>query len=186
MKWLLFLFLVTATGAHAAGGFHVYSGSTNLIEGGTVETLILINGEEESTLRPPKGWFHEIDDSQRKIIFKNQTGKSALTLQLTTNSPGRLPGRDVLQARVLAEHPGAGILQYNVCTTSSGPGVFFDLVSMPAPQVILKIRHAFVKLPQGQAEFILSSSDDEFEKGRTVFMLMLNSFRTSQVKQNAQ
>jgi hypothetical protein len=189
MKLLFSLCVATAgmlTTTMDAAGFHAYAGSTNLIEGGKVETLVLIKGKEQFTLRPPKGWYRQVMESQQRITFQDKSGKSALIVQFTTNSPGTLPDKQVLQSRVLAEHPHSGILQYNFCPTSSGPGVFFDLVCMPVPESVLKIRHAFVALPEGEAEFTLSASDDEFEKGRIVVMGMLSTFRTSQFKPQGQ
>ena len=184
MKLLIFLFLamMALSRARADDSFHAYASSTNLIEGGRVDLLVIVTSNQQATFRTPKGWYHQIDESRQKITFQSASGKSALTVQFTTNSPGALPPENLLRARVLAEHPGAGILQYSICPTSSGPGVFFDLVSLPAPRVILKMRHAFVALPGGQAEFILSANDDEFNKGRAVFMSMLNSFHVRPVK----
>ena len=184
MKLLFSLFFaaIAVTAARAEDGFHAYASSTNLIEGGRVDLLVIVTSNQQAYLRSPKGWYHQVDESREKITFQTTSGKSALTVQFTTNSPGALPPEKILKARVLAEHPGSGILQYSICPTSSGPGVFFDLISIPAPRVILKMRHAYVALPGGEAEFVLSANEDEFDKGRIVLMGMLNSFRAAPAK----
>jgi len=186
MKLLLLIFLTGVTAAQASDSFHAYVSSTNLIEGGQVETMILVTPRLQTTLRPPRNWSHQVDELQQRVTFENRSGQSALIVQFTTNSPGALPDKELLKERVLGEHPGSGILQYSVCATSSGPGVFFDLVRMPAPHVMLLMRQAFIALPSGQAEVTLSASDDEFATGRTVMMGLLNSFRDVAVKPKVQ
>ena len=166
----------------AQSDFHAYPGTEDLIEGGRVEKLTVVSSNLQFNVRLPKGWYRQVDEASRKIIFTSQSGRSAVTVQFTTNSPGTLPAEDILRAKALQAHPGAGILQYSVCPTSQRPGVFFDLVRVPAPQVVQKIRHAFVAQPAGQVEFVLSASDDEFEKNRLVFMAMLRAFRAEPLK----
>ncbi len=182
MKLLLLLFLSLAAAARAQSDFHAYPGTEDLIEGGRVEKLTVVSSNLQFNVRLPKGWYRQVDEASRKIIFTSQSGRSAVTVQFTTNSPGTLPAEDILRAKALQAHPGAGILQYSVCPTSQRPGVFFDLVRVPAPQVVQKIRHAFVAQPAGQVEFVLSASDDEFEKNRLVFMAMLRAFRAEPLK----
>jgi hypothetical protein len=177
MKPLLLLFLSLAAAARAQSGFHAYPGTEDLIEGGRVDKLTVVCSNLQFNVRPPKGWYRQVDEASRKIIFTSQSGRSAVTVQFTANSPGTLPAEDILRAQVLQAHPGAGILQYSVCPTSYRPGVFFDLARVPAPRVVQKIRHAFVPQPAGQVEFVLSASDDEFEKNRLVIMAMLRAFR---------
>jgi len=182
MKLLLLLFLSLAAAAQAQSDFHAYSGTEDLIEGGRVDKLTVVCSNLQFNVRPPRGWFRQVDEASRKTIFTSPSGRSAVTIQFTTNSPGTLPAEDVLRAQVLQAHPGAGILQSSVCPTSYRPGVLFDLVLTPAPQVVQKIRHAFVAHPAGQAEFVLSASDDEFAKNRLVFMALLRAFRVEPLK----
>ena len=177
MKLLLFLFLSLAAAARAQSGFHAYPGFEDLIEGGRVEKLTVINGDLRFNVRPPRGWYRQVDETARKITFTTESGKSAVTVQFITNSPGSLPEADVLRAETLQAHPGASILQSLVCPTSSRPGLLFELVRVPAPRIVQKIRHAFVAQPAGEVVFVLSASDDEFEKNKLIFMAMLRDFR---------
>lgn len=182
MKLLLLLSLSLAAAAQAQSDFHAYSGTEDLIEGGRVDKLTVVCSNLQFNVRPPKGWFRQVDEASRKIIFTSPSGRSAVTIQFTTNSPGTLPAEDVLRAQALQAHPGAGILQSSVCPTGYRPGVFFDLTRVPAPQVVQKIRHAFVAQPLGQVEFVLSSSDDEFRKNSSIVMAMLGAFRVQPLK----
>jgi hypothetical protein len=182
MKLLLLLFLSLAATARAQSDFHAYPGTEDMMEGGRVEKLTVVTGNLQFSVRSPKGWYRQVDEASRKIIFTSPSGRSAVTVQFTTNSPGTLPEQDILRAKALQAHPGATILQSSVCPTSYRPGVLFDLVLTPAPQVVQKIRHAFVAHPAGQAEFVLSASDDEFAKNRLVFMALLRAFRVEPLK----
>jgi hypothetical protein len=182
MKLLLLLFLSLAAAARAQSDFHAYPGTENLIEGGPVDKLTVVSGNLQFNVRPPRGWYRRVDEASRKIIFTAQSGRSAVTVQFTANSPGTLPAEDVLRAQALRAHPGAGILQYSVCPTGYRPGVFIDLVRVPAPQVVQKIRHAFVAQPAGQVEFVLSASEDEFRQNCSVIMAMLGAFRVEPLK----
>ena len=182
MKLLLLIFFSLAAAARAQSDFHAYFGTEDLLEGGRVEKLTVVSSNLQFNIRPPKGWYRQVDESGRKIIFTDQSGKSAMTVQFTTNSPGTLPPRDILRAQALQAQPGAGIVQCAVCPTSQRPGLFFDLVRMPAPQLVQKVRHAFVAQPGGQVEFVLSASNDEFEKNKLVLMAVLRDFRAEPLK----
>ena len=182
MKQVLLIFLSLAAVAQAQSVFHAYPGTEDLIEGGRREKLTVVYGNLQFNIRPPKGWYRQVDEAGRKIIFTSQSGRSAVTVQFTANSPGVLPSRDDLRSQVLRAHPGATILQCAVCPTGWRPGVYFDLVRTPAPQVVQKIRHAFVAQPAGGVEFVLAASDDEFKRNCSVFMAMSGAFRVQPLK----
>jgi hypothetical protein len=182
MKLLLTIFLSLAAAAQAQVDFHAYPGTEDLIEGGRIEKLTVVSSNLQFNVRPPAGWSRQVDEASRKIIFTSQSGKSAVIVQFTTNSPGTLPERDILKAQAQQAHPGSGVVQCAVAPTSYKPGVFVDLACVPAPHVVQRIRHAFVAHPVGEVEFILSSSEDEFDKTRLVIMAMLRAFRVDPIK----
>jgi hypothetical protein len=182
MKPLLLLFLSLATAALAQNDFHAFPGTEDMKEGGRVEKLSVVTSNLQFNIFPPRNWNRQVDEANRKILFTSQSGKSAITIQFTTTSPGTLPEQDVLQAQALQAHPGANFVYSSVCPTSIRPGVYFDLVLVPAPGAVEKIRHAFVAQPAGLTEFVLSASSDEFEKNRLVIMAMLRAFRADPVK----
>jgi hypothetical protein len=95
-----------------------------------------------------------------------------------------LPDEDTLRAQILQEHPGASIVRSSVCPTSYRPGLLFDLVLVPTPDVVMRMRHAFVAGPAGEVEFILSASSDEYDKNCYVVMAMLRAFRVEKLKPN--
>ena len=180
--FLLLLLLAPAMVARAQGDFHAYSATEDLIEGGQVEKMNIVLSNLLFTIRPPKNWGRVVDAAGRKIVFTSASGKSAVTVQFTAESPGTLPGDDVLRARVLQAHPAAEIMQKSVCPTSYKPGVLYDLIQMPAEGVILKVRHVFLPQPAGEVEVVLSASDDEFEKDKYIVMAMLRAFKVETVK----
>lgn len=181
LKWILLLFLALPIAARAEGDFRVYSGTEVMIEGGKVDKMSVVMNNYQFNIRPPKGWYREVEESSRKIIFKSPSGKSALTVFFTTNSPDQLPDESELRTRVLHDHAGAGVAQYSVCPTAYRPGVLFDLVHIPAPGVVQKIRHAFLPEPAGTTEIVLTASEDEFEKYKQVFMATARAFRVDRV-----
>jgi hypothetical protein len=182
MKKLSLLFLTLAMAAQAQNSFRAYSSTEKLLEGGQVEKMNVAMGDLRFTFRPPKKWGSVVDGADRKIVFTSPSGKSAVTVQFTANSPGALPEQDVLRAQVLQAHPGAEIMRSAVCPTSYKPGMFYDLVLVTDGGAMLKVRHAFVPQPGGGAEFILSASDDEFEKDKYILMAMLRAFRVETAK----
>lgn len=179
---LLLAGLSLATAAQAQGGFHAYSGIEDMLEGGRVEKLTVVNDNLQFNVRPPRGWFRVVDEAARKIVLTSPSGKSALVVHFTTNSPGILPEKDVLQAQVQQAHPGAGVFNYAICPTSYRPGVSFDLTAVPAPHVVQRMKHAIVATPGGEVEFILTASEDEFDKDRLVVMGVLRAFRVDPIK----
>lgn len=179
---LLLLALTLATVTQAQSGFHAYTSSENLIEGGLVEKQNVTMGGLLFTFRPPHKWGSVVDEASHKIVFTSPSGKSAITVQFTANSPGTLPDKDTLHAWVLQAHPGAEIMRSSVCPTSYKPGLLYDLVLVPSSGVMLKVRHAYVPQPLGGVEFILSSSDDEFEKNKYIVMAMTRAFKVETAK----
>jgi hypothetical protein len=182
MKLSLLLFLSLAASVGAQSDFHAYPGTEVLIEGGQVEKLTVVSGNLQFNVRPPSGWYRQIDEANSKIIFTSQSGKSAVIVQFTKNSPGTLPDKDTLKAEAMQAHPGAGVVQCAVCPTSYQPGMFVDMARLTPPNIVQRFRHAFVAEPDGEVEFILSASDDEFDKNRLVLMSMLRAFRVDPIK----
>jgi hypothetical protein len=182
MKLPFLLLLCLAASAPAQSDFHAYARTETLMEGERVEKLAVVTGNLQFNVRLPRDWPRWVDETGRKITFTSLSGKSAITVQFTTNSPGTLRENDILQAQALQEHPGTGIYNTAVCPTSRQPGVFFDLTGLPAPHIVQKIRHAFVAGPTGEVEFVLSASDDEFEGNSLVLMSMLRAFRVDPIK----
>lgn len=182
MKWILALFFSLAATVHAQGDFRVCFSSEVLLEGGRVDKLIVVTSNLQFNIRPPKNWYREVEESSRRITFTSPSGKSALAVQFRTNSPGILPDAADLRAQVLRDHAGAGVVQRAICPSGYRPGVLFDLVRVPAPQVVQRTRHAFVAEPGGRAEFILTSSDDEFQKNSSIFMDVVRDFRVDQIE----
>ncbi|MGP8198695.1 MAG: hypothetical protein ACLQU4_04240 [Limisphaerales bacterium] len=179
---LLLLLLSLATAAQAQSDFHVYPGTEQMIEGGQVQKLTVVYSNFQFNVRPPGNWSRVVDEAGRKIVFTSLSGRSAVTVQFTTNSPDSLPPQDALREQVLQAHPGTSIVQSSVCPTSYRPGRFFDLMRVPAPGLVQRIRHAFVPQPLGEVEFVLAASDDEFKQGTSLLMGMAGAFRVQPIK----
>jgi hypothetical protein len=182
LKLLLLFCFSVAVAAPGQSDFHVYAGTENLIEDGPVAKLTVVSGNLQFNLRPPKDWSSRADEAGHKIVFTDESGRSALTVQFTTNSPGTLPSKDVLQAQAQRAHPGFNIVASGVCPTSYQPGLYFDLVRVAGPGLVQRTRHAFVTQPAGQVEFVLVGTDDEFGLGKPAITGMLSAFRAAPLK----
>jgi hypothetical protein len=181
LKWLvLFLFAAVST-VRAQGDFRVVTGTEVLLEGGKVEKMSVVISNYQFNVRPPRGWYRKVEEASREIVFTSPSGKSALTIRFTAFSPDALPEESVLRTRVLQDHAGAGIVQNTVCPTAYRPGMLFDLVRVPAPQVMQKIRHAYLPHPAGTTEMILVSSEDEYDKTKVIFMATARAFRVERI-----
>jgi hypothetical protein len=103
-------------------------------------------------------------------------------MRVTTNSPGAMPDDETLRANALAANPGASILQTSSCATGYKPARFVDTIRSLDPMRSVRTRHAFVACPEGTVEFLFSSKDEAFDKGRVVFNLFLSSFRVEMIR----
>jgi hypothetical protein len=86
-----------------------------------------------------------------------------------------------LRAQVQQAHPGAKVELSSVCPSGYKPGMFFDLTLAKEPQLVQKIRHAYLPQPAGEVEFVLSCSADEFQPNLTLIMGMMGAFRVEPV-----
>jgi hypothetical protein len=178
--------LIFACFSLAAAGqisFHAFESYEALIEGGTAHTLVVDAGHEHLVTRVPRGYAATVDLQTQSVLFKENNGSIAMTMRLTTNSPGALPDDGTLRTNALAANPGGDILQVSGCATGYKPARFVDTVRSLAPFHSVRTRHAFVPCPEGIVEFMLSSKEEDFDQGRVVFNLFLSSFRVEIIKE---
>ena len=182
------LCLIVASFSLAAAGqtsFRAFDSYEDLIEGGTVHTLVVDAGREHLVARLPRGYAAIVDNQSQSVVFKESTGSIAITMRVTTNSPGVMPDDDILRGLALAINPNENFLQLATCPTGYKPARFVDSIHSLDPLRSIRSRHAFVACPEGIVEFIYSSKDEAFDKGRVVFNLFLTSFRVEMIKEPA-
>jgi len=177
MKLPSILLLAFSLAASAQTNFHAFESQETMLEGGTVRTLIVDTGSEHLVVRLPRGCSADVTRDTQSVLFKEDAGRIAITLRVTTNSPGRLPADDTLRSNALAANPGAAFLQISTCATGSKPARFIDSTVSLDPARNIRTRHAFIPGPDGLIEFVFSARDQDFDKGRVVFNLLLSSFR---------
>lgn len=182
VKLLALLLPALALAASAQTNFHAFESYENLIEGGTVQTLVVDTGRQHLVTRLPRGFSAAAAYDTQSVLFQEDTGRIAITLRVTTNSPGRLPADDTLRSNALAANPGANFLQISSCATGCRPARFVDSTVSLNPVRNIRTRHAFVPCPDGLVEFVFSAKNQDFEKGRVVFNLLLSSFRVETIE----
>jgi hypothetical protein len=156
-----------------------------MIEGGTARTMVVEAGREHLVTRLPRGYAASVDNGGKSILFNEDTGAIAITLRVTTNSPGVMPDDDTLRTNALAADPGGAVIQVAGCATGYRPARFVDTTRGVDAIHNIRTRHAYVACPEGIVEFVLSTKDQDFEKGRVVFNLFLSSFRVEMMEQPA-
>jgi hypothetical protein len=177
---LLFSFSLAAAGQIS---FRASDSYENLIEGGTAHTMVVDAGHEHLVTRLPRGYSATVANETQSVVFKENTGTIAITMRVTTNSPGVMPDEDTLRSFALAANPGAAVLQVSGCATGYKPARFVDTARSLDPARNIRTRHAFVACPEGMVEFMFSAKDQDFDKGRVVFNLFLSSFRVEIIKE---
>jgi len=179
------LCLFVASFSLAASGqtnFHAFESSEELIEGGTVHTLVVDAGREHLVVRVPRGYAATVENETQSVVFKDSTGSISVAMRVTTNSPGAMPEDETLRTNALAAEPGGSVLQTSSCATGYKPARFVDIIRSLDPKRSIRTRHAFVACPEGIVEFVFSSKDEAFDKGRVVFNLFLTSFRVDMIR----
>ena len=142
-------------------------------------------GREHLVTRLPRGYAATVDNQAQSVVFKEDTGSIAITMRVTTNSPGQLPDDGTLRTNALAINPNENFLQMSSCATGYKPARFVDSIHSLDRFRSIRTRHAFVACPEGTVEFIFSSKDEDFDKGRVVFNLFLSSFRVEMIQEPA-
>jgi hypothetical protein len=176
MKSLVTLVLLSLC-APVFAQFRVVPATVEMLEGGKASVLMITSDQERFSLRQPPGFTFRVDAVNKSISFKSADEKTAITFQLTTNSPGTLPDAESLRDRALAETPGASIIYASTCSTGYRAGSFFDLVQVLRAGMSERFRHVFVPGPSGMAEFVFATDNSDFESKRFIFSGFLNSFR---------
>jgi len=172
--------------AQDTNAFRAYSSYVDLIEGGRVPIVVLDFGDEHVTMRSPRGFGAHIDTAIHGVRFEADSGAAALTIMVTTNSPGALPAADDVKGLVLARHPGAWVLQTYSFPTSYKPGLFVDLAQAPAANISLRTRHGFAPAPKGCIEFIFAANDADYDKLRVRVMQAIGTITVETVKEKAE
>ena len=183
MKLLTLILVSCSLTAAGQTPFRAFESYENLIEGGRVHTLVLESGREHLVTRVPKDYGVTVESETKSVVLRESAGTISITIRMTTNSPGVLPDDNALRASALAADAGGAFLQIAGCATGYRPARFVDSVRSLDPKRAFRTRHAFVACPEGMVEFVFSSKDEAFDKGRVVFNLFLSSFRLEMIQQ---
>jgi len=175
------LFFAWASPAQPA--FRAYASSVQETEGGKIPTMVVLFGGEQVTVRAPHGYGAQVQAEKNSVVFTDKDGTTAITLKATTESPGVMPEDEVLRSRALAANPGGTFVEMSTCPTGYNPAKYVDSVRTLAPNLSLKVRHAYVACPEGAVEVVLAANGPGFEDARMVFSALMSSLRVERVKQ---
>lgn len=163
--------------------FRAYAATVEQTEGGRIDTMVALLGGERVTVRVPHGYSAQVQAEKMSVVFTDKAGTTAITLRMTTNSPGVMPEDDALRDRALAANPGGTFLEMSTCATGYLPAKYVDSLRTVAPDLSLKVRHAFLACPEGAVEVVCSANGSAFEDARVAFNALMSSLRVEQVKQ---
>lgn len=174
---ILLLWGAAALAVHAQPLMRAYSTSERMLEGGSVDILVLDTPTCSYAVNLPRSFGTQVRVDTGSITFTSPSNVSVITMSWTTNYPRSLPSTNELQPEVEGKFPSASLLQPFHCVTGAGPGKGFDLVRVIAPGMILRLRDGYLSLPGGSVEFTLSCNGPDFDSENRVYLRLLNSFR---------
>ncbi|HEX4120051.1 MAG TPA: hypothetical protein VH619_05425 [Verrucomicrobiae bacterium] len=157
--------------------FKVFSTYVQAHEGGGQRVLVMETDGRRFSIGSPKLYGSKIQPNDRKIVFTSTLCASVMTIRFTTNYAGKLPPRDNLRDEVAAKYPAASLVSSRVCYTDYGQGQYFELFQPTSGNLMLKMRDAYVAVPEGSVEFTLSCNGSDYDKQKLYFARLLNSFR---------
>ena len=174
---LLFL-IAFALPAAAQPLFRVIPSNVATPEGGQENVLLIQAGDENFSVRIPKGYGTQVRPESCSIVFTAENGASTITVQVTTNYPGALPKMEDLRDIAAKKHPGASLVQSSTCISDYGMGLCFDLFQPGPSGLMLRMRDAYFSYPEGSFEFLFSCNGADYDKSRLSFAWLLNSLRS--------
>ena len=177
---LLLLFISLVCQVRAQDDFRAYSSSYEMIEGGRIDTMVALLNGYRFTTRVPNKFSTHIDSDKRSIVFTDASGSTAITMQVTTNSPGGLPPDDTLHEQAVSADAGGSFIQLVGANAGGHPCRYVDTVRLMHNDLAIRTRYVFVQTSEGIVDFIYTSKSEDFEKGRIVLNQVLNSFRVEQ------
>lgn len=175
--------LLFAAGASPAQPvFRAYASTTEIVEGGKIDLMVVLLGRERVTVRVPHGYGAQVKADKNSVVFLDKTGTTAITLKATTDWPGELPDDEVLRSRALATNPGGTNLEWSTVPTGYQPATLVDLVRPVTSNLSLKVRHAFLACPEGMVEVICAANGPDAENARIAFNSFISSLQVGDVK----
>jgi hypothetical protein len=161
------------------GPFLLSTRTTEIPERGEVTTTVLRTSESDYSFLSPLGWRSEVDAARQMITWTSPDYTSVLRLQIRFQGSGRsnqLRPEELRQV-VLQELPAARITEEFSCPSGSAPGLAFDAERRMASEVSVLSRMAFLPVPGGRAEVLLSTPRERFAQRQAEFTGFLNSFQ---------
>ena len=161
------------------GPFLLSTRTTEIPERGQVTTTVLRTSESDYSFLSPLGWRSEVDAARQMITWTSPDYTSVLRLQIRFQGSGQsnqLRPEELRQV-VLQELPAARITEEFSCPSGSAPGLAFDAERRMASEVSVLSRMAFLPVPGGRAEVLLSTPRERFAQRQAEFTGFLNSFQ---------
>lgn len=174
--WLIFFCTVAAGFGAMAKQFRVVNSSIDDPEVGKIENLLILHEHQQFSLRPPVNTLVGVDEAKSTVSFSIPE-KVSMQVQITSDYPNGLPGKDVLTQKVIRLYEGSAVLRSSVCPSGIESGWLVDVKRVFNADVSVITRHAFIPIPGGTAEFIFSTESSAFEGWRGTFGSLLNSFQ---------
>ena len=186
MPRLRVICLIAALFPLAAAGqisFRAFDSYENLIEGGTVHTLVVDAGPQHLVTSVPRSYSATVENGTQSVLFKENTGSMSITMRVTTNSPGVLPDDDTLRGLALAINPDENFCNCPPAPPDTSPRALW---TPSAAWTRSAASGRAMSLSPARRESSSSCSpprDDAFDKGRVAFNLFLSSFRVEMIKE---
>lgn len=177
MKRILIAAFALISAIAWAGSFEVSKGVVVIPERGNVETIVLLTENRQFSFIPPYSYTSSVKTNLSQITFVSPQGNIAISVQITTSSPGSLPEESVLRDRMSALYPGCKFVQASGVYFWQGSGRSVDVSRVLPSKSRLMTRVAFLPFDEGTVEVTLTSDEASFPKQRSFFAAILSSFK---------
>ncbi len=175
------IYLGVAVSTLAEGRFELFDSMVELVEGGTIETSVILTDHHRITFVPPPRFTVNANKQLKKIILTGDN-KVSIGIEITTNHLGGLPTEETLKKIVLQHYTGAAVIRSSSCRIGGKTGWSIDANRILGRGEMWMTRHVFVPWLAGTIEFTLTTEGQNFEAQRNIFGNLLNSFQVEPLK----
>jgi hypothetical protein len=159
--------------------FELSTSTAEIPERGQVTTTVLRTSQARFSFLPPAGWRAEVDAAKQRITWTSPDYTAVLRLQIRFQGSGQTSQLrpEELRQVVLQELPAARITEEFTCPSGSAAGLAFDAERVVQAEFPVSSRMAFLPVPGGRAELLLSSPREQFHQRQVDLTGFLNSFQ---------
>jgi len=144
-----------------------------------VTSYVLQTSKASFSFLPPRNWAVKENATTKEVVMMARNLITSIRFKIVEANPEASKEARVAQWReaVLEKYPDGKITAEFPCYTSKVEGTALDLERISANKTKVFTRLAFIPLPEGRAEFDLTTTSVDLVDTRLAFGNFLTSFR---------